>query len=426
MLLQELLQKLSKVDEARRNPEQNEKIAGHPAAVKFLKGKDLKSYGVSMTKIPKLGINPGSNYNTPVGIYYYPAEFYMSHKDSSTPTKLPFVDDAEYIQVFELQGNVIQIDELNSSQFNSYISKLYANINKVAQLLGLSEKNTEKLISTAIMQSGSKAKDSSYGGKLWFVLFAISRPGAGKPGYDEEDYDNSKRGAAAPRSSVVWNSLLRMLGMDGVEDNGVGILHKNEPYQGVILDPRTLGKVTTFDNPKTDDSFMNEYKNLASMKVNDGYIGDVVQYVRDTELAYNPKFRKYCDKIVNNVLELLRKTPGIYKRLSMDDIKFILQLNKKHEVIKELVTGLYKAKFPKIKEEMDQMIDDWQYNISSEHWQTLAPDRKERQRVMIAPPYLLDRAKKIIRDLTPFKSDMHAAQIIDYLETALEVLSTGL
>ena len=425
MLLQELFLNLS---EARRNPAQNEKITGHAAAVKFLKGKDLKNYGVSMTKIPKLGINPGSNYNTPVGVYFYPAEFYMSHKDIPTPTKLPFVDDAEYIQVFELNGNVEKIDELNSSQFNSYISKLYNSINKVAQLIGQSEKNTEKLISDAIMKSGSKARDSSYGGKLWFVLFAISRPGAGKINNDDDDdddYYNGKRGAAAPRSSVVWNSLLRLLGMDGVEDNGAGIIHKNEPYQGVILDPRTLGKVATFDNPKTDDSFMNEYKNLASMKVNDGYIGDVVEYVRDNMMEYNPKFRKYCEKIVNNILELLRKTPAIYKRLSMDDIKVILQLNKKHEVIKELVVGLYKAKFPKIKEEMDQMMDDWQYNISSEHWATLSPDRKERQRVMIAPPYLLDRAKKIIRDLAPFKSDMHAAQIIDYLETALEALSTG-
>ena len=423
MLLQELFQNLN---EARRNPGQNEKLAGHPAAVKFLKGKDLRNYGVSMTSLPKLGINPGSNYNTPVGVYFYPGDFYMSHKDSDNPSKLPFVDDAAYIQVFELRGNVEAIDELNSSQFNAYISKLYANISKVAQLLGLSETNTEKLISKSIMESGSKAKDSSYGGKLWFVLFAISKPGAGKPGSDEDDYDDGKRGAAAPRSSVVWNSLLRMLGMDGVVDSGAGIIHKNEPYQGVILDPRSLGKVTTFDNPKTGDSFMNEYKSLASMKVDNGYIGNVIDYIRDNAMTYDPKFRKYTEKIINNVVEQLRAIPGIYKRLSMDDIKYILQLNKKHEVIKELTVGLYKAKFPKIKDEMDLMMEEWQHYTSSNNWAEIPKANKERQRVMIAPPYLLDRAKKIIRDLTPFKSDMHAAQIIDYLETALEVLATGL
>ena len=102
-----------------------------------------------------------------------------------------------------------------------------------------------------------------------------------------------------------------------------------------------------------------------------------------------------------------------------------MQLNKKHEVIKELVLGMYKAKFPKIKEEMDQMVDDWQYNISTPHWATLAPERKERQRVMIAPPYLLDRAKKIIRDLSPFKSDPAAAEIINYSKEALARLQNN-
>ena len=422
MLLQELFQKLSKVDEARRNPGQNEKLTGHPAAVKFLKGKDLRSYGVSMTSLPKLGINPGSNYNTPVGIYFYPADFYMSHKDSDNPSKLPFVDDAAYIQVFELRGNVEAIDELNSSQFNAYISRLYANISKVAQLLGLSETNTEKLISKSIMESGSKARDGSYGGKLWFVLFAISRPGAGKPGSDEDDYDDGKRGAAAPRSSVVWNSLLRMLGMDGVVDSGAGIIHKNEPYQGVILDPRSLGKVTTFDNPKTGDSFMNEYKHLASMKVGNGYIGDVIDYIRNQGLKYDPKFRKYTEKIINNVVEQLRAIPGIYKRLSMDDIKFILQLNKKHEVIKELTVGLYKAKFPKVKEELEQMVEDWQFTTSAANWNTLDDERKKRQRIMVAPTYKIHQAQKIVRDLTPFKSDPDASQIITYLNDAIAKL----
>ena len=75
MLLNELFY-TPKIYEARSNPGQNAKLSGHPAAVKFLQGKDLNRYGVSMTSIPKLGINPGSNYNTPVGIYFYPAEFY--------------------------------------------------------------------------------------------------------------------------------------------------------------------------------------------------------------------------------------------------------------------------------------------------------------------------------------------------------------
>ena len=414
MLLQELFQKLSKVDEARRNPGQNERLEGHAGAAKFLEtlGRDVRDYGVSMTTIPKLGINPGSKYNTPVGVYFYPAEYYLRKKGGKKNDKLDFQDDAPFIQIFEMFGDVEYIDEINSGQFNSYVAKLFNSKSKVAQLLGKSESSTEKFIANAVASSLTQAKKAdSYGGRLWYILYSLSK---------EDEDDVRRRDNAAPRSSVVWNSLLRLLGMNIIIDNGSGIIHPNEPTQGVVLDPRNVKQIRTVENTGVkNDVLDNQFINLANMKVNDGYIGDIVSYIRDMELKYTPKYRKYTEKIVNNILGLLRKTPGIYKRLSMDEINVILQINKKHEVIKELIVGLYTAKFPKVKKELEEMIEEWEYTKSQATWAELPDNRKERYSVMIAPPYKQDQVKKMIRDLSPFKSDPAAAEIINYSKEAL-------
>ena len=416
MLLQELFQKLSKVDEARRNPGQNERLEGHAGAAKFLEtlGRDVRDYGVSMTTIPKLGINPGSKYNTPVGIYFYPAEYYLRKKGGKKNDKLDFQDNAPFIQIFEMFGDVEYIDEINSGQFNSYVTKLFNSKSKVAQLLGKSESSTEKFIANAVASSLTQAREAdSYGGRLWYILYSLSKE-------DEDEDDVRRRDNAAPRSSVVWNSLLRLLGMNIIIDNGSGIIHPNEPTQGVVLDPRNVKQVRTVENTGVkNDVLDNQFINLANMKVNDGYIGDIVSYIRDMKLVYTPKYRKYTEKIVNNILGLLRKTPGIYTRLSMDDINVILQINKKHEVIKELIVGLYTAKFPKVKKELEEMIEEWEYTKSQATWAELPDNRKERHRVMIAPPYKQDQVKKMIRDLSPFKSEPATAEIINYSKEAL-------
>ena len=420
------------IREARSNPGQNVKLSGHAAAVKFLQGKDQSQYGVSMTSIPKLGINPGSGYNTPVGIYYYPAEFYMSIKNKNSSNKLPFVDDAAYIQIFRLNGNTIDVNLMNAGQFKTYISDLYSNIHKIAQLIGESENNTQKMLNNAIAESISKAAHSDlYGGRLWYILYVLSnsiyndddKDDSGFDGFDESIFEENKRGAAAPRSAVIWNSLLRLLGIDDVVDTGAGIIHKNEPYQGVVLNPRTINHVETIENKDTSkiDAIGNKFVNLANMKVADDYVSNVIHYIRDLELTYDPSIRKHADKIVGNVVNYLRQHPNVYRRLDAMDIGVILQINRRADVVKELTVGLYTAKFPKVKQELDSMIEEW--NDTKANFKADLPDaRKKHAHTMIAPPYKTDLAKKTIRDLTPFRSDPAAAEIIDYLKNAVAAL----
>jgi len=78
---------------------------GHAAALAFLADKDLSRYAVTMTELPKVGVNPRSKYNTPVGIYFYPADYYFDtiKKDET----LPFQHSAKYINIIELTTNDI-------------------------------------------------------------------------------------------------------------------------------------------------------------------------------------------------------------------------------------------------------------------------------------------------------------------------------
>ena len=70
-----------------------------------------KNLFVSFTTVDKLGINPQSHYDTPLGIYSYPAEFivdnigdYTSMKDWKKGEKLMFMN---WLQMFAAQRGTI-------------------------------------------------------------------------------------------------------------------------------------------------------------------------------------------------------------------------------------------------------------------------------------------------------------------------------
>lgn len=412
MLLYELFTKplpLLPLLEARRNPKQNLKAEGHEAAVNFLKnkGREMRNYGVSMTTIPKLGINPGSRYNTPVGIYFYPAEYYVRNKEVGK--KLEFQDDAPYIQVFELKGNYEDIDAMSSSVYTEYVRKLFNNVGKVATLLNLSEKEAMDLLSKCTVNARSEAKNDTYGGHLWYILYAVSS-NAGK----------EKRNAAPPRSSVVWNSLLRLLGIDGLIDSGEGIIHENEPNQGVALDPRSVTHVNTFRNGKTaDDPLIEVYNDLANTHVGSYYVENLISSIRDDSLQYNAKYKKQCDTIIGKALELLRAKPALYTRLSKSDIDIVLRLTNNPAVKQEMIVDLYEQKLPRVYTWLRDMVTAWNEMKSEPGWDEKSDARKLAIKKIIVEQYKIDQAKTIIKDLTPYNSNPKAAKVINDIEEVL-------
>ena len=239
MQLQELLLEL------RRNPGQNQKIAGHKEAIQFLKSKGCtqendNGYGVSMTTIPKLGVNPSSKYNTPVGIYFYTAAHYIDVKGHGG--YLEFQDDAPYIQIFKFSPDkVLSIDSLSPDQYGDYIKLLYSNINSVATLLSASEEVVTRKLGEFLIEAPRESKVKTYGGYLWYVLWQLSR--------FHLKVKNRPQGQAQ-RSSIIWNSLFRLIGVDIIIDDGSEVIHENEPSQGVVINPRSIQHATTIENTR--------------------------------------------------------------------------------------------------------------------------------------------------------------------------------
>lgn len=194
--------------EARRNPEQNPRERGHSAAVKYLEQfDDLSHIGVRMTSIPKLGLNPTSRYDTPFGICFYPADYYLQVKKGGA--KLPFAETAQYIQIFKWGSNrVLTISDLDQQEYKEILDKL-ASMGDASQ------------IDQLIKQAEIGARRKSLGGLIWYVLMRLS------------DVDNQVSGRK-------WASMLRKLGYDVVIDLGEGIIHPSEPTQSIVLNPRIV------------------------------------------------------------------------------------------------------------------------------------------------------------------------------------------
>ena len=64
--------RLHELVEARKNPEANPKISINQAVAQ---AKDQPNTFISFTEIDKLGINPKSKHETPIGIYAYPIKY---------------------------------------------------------------------------------------------------------------------------------------------------------------------------------------------------------------------------------------------------------------------------------------------------------------------------------------------------------------
>lgn len=238
---------------------------GHDAAVAFLEDKDLTMYGVTMTNLPKVGVNPRSTYNTPLGIYFYPADYYY---DTITKNKrLPFMHDALYIQIFKITTNkILFLDDYTHGEFNRDINTLMKLIPKTTQPAYNNREEIARYVENSAI--GSKVPHL-WGGKFWYVLWKTSELFANQTQRNSNKL--SKDYQPPPRPSVVWNWLLRQLDYKVVIDLDNGIIHENELTQGVIIDTKGTFRVVKRVNNKTTDKVAVK---LYGSKLNDPSVSD--------------------------------------------------------------------------------------------------------------------------------------------------------
>lgn len=193
---------------------------------------------VSYTHIDKLGINPRSQYDTPLGIYMYPLNYIIDNN-----YKVPFAGDRPFLNVvrFKNVDNIIKLankaptqDEKNS--INRLISKVKpegddwpSSYDQWAQFL-LVSKNYEMRSNYSI---------------LWLALRELSH-----------------------NNPIKWRKLFIRTGIEGIVDNNTGTIHQAEPTQAVAFAQSSLRIIERLANT---DSKMVRQSSDGNYEVVDAY-----------------------------------------------------------------------------------------------------------------------------------------------------------
>jgi hypothetical protein len=189
---------------------------------------DVSNMFVSFTTIDKLGINPNSTYKTPLGIYAYLGD-YVHYKAISNTKDLPFAGDSEYVNVFKVTGNIINLSEITAADALPYYQKLGNVYASVVKPLGVSWKTAVDTVYDLENEADDEARVPTPGGKLWYVTMRLTT----LPQY-------SVTRAWSTQPHIAWNSLFRRIGIDGCVDDGASIIHPSEPSQAVFFSKNVI------------------------------------------------------------------------------------------------------------------------------------------------------------------------------------------
>lgn len=218
--------KLSELFEARKNPELNPKIG---MIAQLLKYKDNHDIYFSMTKLPKLGINPQSGwFNTPNGIYTFNlSEFFdgITNLDRSLSSILPRpFDRMPYV-------HIIKANNVKTLDINKYTEAEYNN--DVNKLISLHPELKDKILE---FQQNIKYHDREYSpGNLAFAEIDLDHPFIKIFGLTR----------AISKSTSNWNARIRDLGYLIVNDPGRRWISRYESQQTVFLSPKAYTHIDT-------------------------------------------------------------------------------------------------------------------------------------------------------------------------------------
>lgn len=251
------------ITEARKNPEQNPKVAINQYIQDRLdKTQDLAggtpNLFVSFTKIDKLGINPKSQYDTPLGIYSYPAAYIQEKIGTrSMMSDLPFAGEEPFANIFNSSGNIVNLNDMSDGDLRHYYQKIAEFYITEHNIKKGSDKWKEAVdeIETIINNVRGKAKFPSIaGGRFWYVTWQVAQMSS---------YNS------LGKMPVTWNKLFRHIGIDGCVDMGEGIIHTSEPYQAVFFSIKSIKNNQRVHNKYSPDAISSsEYSGQRQRELN--------------------------------------------------------------------------------------------------------------------------------------------------------------
>ncbi len=237
--------------ELRSNPDRNPRVGILDVLRQY---RDRSDVFVTFTKLNKLGINPQSKYQTPLGIYAYPVkELYVKYLGSTYISKsaknltdyIPFAGDEPYATFFTCPGQPGLIDNFAQYTESDLDRDLATLADALTDHIPDAEKWIEESLNIATGMGKQRSKNDSPVGLLWFVTMRVAQH-LGQARGDRTTIEK----LAAPK---IWNALFRRIGIIGFVDRaGKGIIHNNEPMQAVFFKTSDLKIIATHLNKHLD------------------------------------------------------------------------------------------------------------------------------------------------------------------------------
>jgi hypothetical protein len=317
------------ISERRSNPEQNPKVSAYEYLKKY---KNDPLIYISFTDVDKIGINPQSGFNTPLGIYCFPLKEIWEQYDidkHKTLTKLPFAATRPYIWILEAYESKrfvadmykdytsanydkdyrilrkIFYNKLNTwdekkfyylfqvikgikeefiySEYDQDIVPFYEFQNKNKEYFKLSE-GTGKYGGDEYLFRHSELKNN-YIDDCWMVLVSLALATRKDQNPVMGFWQLSRFLSMALsfnygdiRMSTTWNWLLRKCGYYGFADKeGRGYIHSNEPWQAFFLSKKDFIVVDEILNKDYNTIYLKTLSDINNYISNSN--GGIIQFL---------------------------------------------------------------------------------------------------------------------------------------------------
>jgi len=221
---------------------------------------ELKKYvGIgymTFTTEDKVGINPQSNFKTPLGIYTYPITDEILKKLINKRSRAKFfATERDYVQVIKPRNpsRILKLNDVTETDATQLL-------NKINDLLNLPpcdyEQHKREIIEKEMMNVKRQIEDGTLPDYLDVddkVNLARLKKYLGTP---TRVFWNGVR--LKSKNPTNWNKLFRDIGIDGVDDEGSGTIHPNEPTQAVFFSRSAIEHVDAFKNKLQSEIEKNE------------------------------------------------------------------------------------------------------------------------------------------------------------------------
>ena len=192
-------------------------------------------YAFTMVRIPKVGVNPNTDYETPAGVYFYPLtqDYYYQLIENA----LPFASQSPYCGLVKINWSnkkkwLIFDDAGGSNQDESAYDRIYADLEPLYKKYFSNEPEVYRNLSLKTARLGKHYKGYGVDGKIFDLTYFAANQLAEKAG---------------TKVTIMWTSILRDLGFIGLYDYGAGVIHPSEQTQLVCLDPSAYKTIQVYD-----------------------------------------------------------------------------------------------------------------------------------------------------------------------------------